>query len=86
MAYTGNTAASLGQTSQNMGLLGTWDDNTLPIASGIQFNDIWGYETNGREFAIMGSRTKVHFIEVTDPNNLVELAAFAHVQIPFGEI
>lgn len=63
------------QQSVNMTLLSKWDDNTLPVVGGVQYNDIWGYAVNGREFAILGSRTKVHFLEVTDPSNIVEVAA-----------
>ena len=65
------------QQSANMMLLGQWDDNTLPIASGVQYNDIWGYAVGGREFAIVGSREKIHFLEITDPDNIVEVAAIA---------
>lgn len=73
MLWIGLTA----QQSANMVLLGQWDDNTLPIASGVQYNDIWGYAVAGREFAIVGSREKIHFLEITDPDNIVEVAAIA---------
>lgn len=67
----------MAQQSVNMSLLGQWDDNSLPISSGVQYNDIWGYAVAGREFAIVGSREKIHFLEITDPNNIVEVAAIA---------
>ncbi len=42
--------------------LGQWDPN------GQVYNDVWGYaDGNGNEFAIIGSRQKVHFIDVTVP-------------------
>ena len=63
------------QFSNNITLLGTWDDDDLIIQSGVQFNDIWGYATGDQEFAIIGSREKVHFIEVTDPTQITEIAA-----------
>ncbi len=65
-----------GQVSQNMTLLGQWTNASLPANGGVRFNDLWGYATGGREFAIVGSRAKVHFFEVTDPTNIVEVAAF----------
>jgi len=67
----------MAQQSANMTLLGQWDDNTLPITNGVQYNDIWGYAVAGREFAIIGSRQKIHFLEITDPNTIVEVAAIA---------
>ncbi|MBX2930248.1 MAG: choice-of-anchor B family protein [Saprospiraceae bacterium] len=67
------------QTSLNMILRGQWFDPTLPISSGLTYNDIWGYSTpdDGREYAIIGSLTKVHFIDITTPAAPVEVAAIA---------
>lgn len=67
------------QTSLNMLLRGQWFDPTLPISSGLTYNDIWGYynPNDGREYAIMGSLTKVHFIDITAPAAPVEVAAIA---------
>jgi choice-of-anchor B domain-containing protein len=68
---------AISQVSQNMTLLANWDDNTLPVHSGLVYNDIWGYAADGREYAILGSAQKVHFIDVTNPASLVHIAAFA---------
>ena len=57
----------LAQQSENMTLLGNWDDPTL-----TGYSDLWGYAANGREYAIMGSRTHIHILDVTDPSNIVE--------------
>ena len=61
------------QQSLNMQLHGNWDDNSLPNRSGIYYNDIWGYEQNGREYAILGTVVGTIFMDVTDPANPVEV-------------
>ena len=49
-----------------MTLFGSWDDNTLPVSSGISYNDCWGYAAaDNREYAIIGSLARVNFVEVT---------------------
>lgn len=64
-------------SSFNMSLLGNWMVDTLPTRSGITYNDVWGYtDCNGREYAIIGSIQRVHFIDVTDPENPSEIASF----------
>ncbi len=63
--------------SQNMTLLGQWTVDSLPVHSGIKFNDVWGYaDCDGREYAILGSAGRIHFIDVTLPENPVEIASF----------
>ena len=59
------------QISDNMSLLGQWDDNTLPLRSGLAYNEIWGYADpdNGKEYAIIGTVQKVFFLDITDPAN-----------------
>ncbi len=52
-----------------------WDDNGL-VAGPLNnvYNDIWGYaDGNGREYAIIGSGEYTLFIDVTDPDNPVEV-------------
>ena len=64
------------QESQNMTLLGNWDDNTLTSNNfaNFQYNDIWGYtDAQGNEYAILGNETWVIFIDVTVPTNPVEV-------------
>jgi choice-of-anchor B domain-containing protein len=61
------------QTSHNMVSLGNWHDPTLPFDR-IRYNDVWGYAANGREYALIGSREFVHILDVTDPNNITEIA------------
>ncbi|WP_026211253.1 choice-of-anchor B family protein [Lewinella cohaerens] len=75
--FLGMFMSMMAQQSVNMSLLGQWDDNSLPNLGGVVYNDIWGYTVSGREFAIVGSIEKVHFYEITDPSNIVEVAAIA---------
>ena len=35
----------------------------------FNYNDIWGYVHNGREFAIVGAFDGTYFVDVTDPRN-----------------
>lgn len=65
------------QQSMNMTLLDTWEDDSRPAPSGVQFNEVWGYvDCEGNEFAIIGSSTHIHFIDLADPSNLVEIDSF----------
>ena len=63
------------QVSENMALWAQWDDNLLPVSSGLTYNDIWGYvDGNGNEYAILGSLQKVHFINVSNPASPIEVS------------
>ena len=66
---------SLGSFSQskNFRLLGNWNDTTIPSnAGGFTYNEVFGFEMNGVEYAVLGSTQGTHIIDVSDPNNLVE--------------
>ncbi len=68
---------TLAQQSLNMSLIAQWDPDTLPTAGTREFNDIWGYvDCEGREYAILGSAAKVHFFDLNDPENPVEVNSF----------
>jgi len=60
--------------SLNTTFLGSYDDNSLLIQSGIQYNDIWGYASGGKEFAIIGTREKILFLDVTNPANITPIS------------
>lgn len=61
-----------GQQSMNMTLLGTWDGNIS------YFSDIWGYtDEQDNEYAIAGSSTRVHFLDITNPGSPVEIFSYA---------
>lgn len=62
--------AGFGQ--KNMNLQANWNE------SAYDYNDVWGYaDFSGKEFAIIGSKKQVHFIEVTNPANPKLIAEFA---------
>ena len=64
-----------GQESLNMNLLNTWNDPSIPPTSAFNnpYNEVWGYEANGHEYAIVGSTMGTHILEITDINNVVEV-------------
>jgi len=51
------------QSSHNIHLCSNWNP-------GYTFNDIWGYETGGNEYAIIGSLSKISIVDVTNPYNV----------------
>jgi len=53
----------------NMTLVKHWDR-----ASGIGYNDIWGWTSpDGREFAYVGETRGIWFVETTDPSNIKQV-------------
>lgn len=56
-------------------LLSQWSDNSLPSSSAHdnRYNEVWGIAQDGREYAIIGTTWGTHFIDVTDPNNIIEV-------------
>jgi len=67
-----------GQVSNNMTLLDQWNPSGLPTAGSVKFNDLWGYVgSDNKEYAIVGSAAYIHIIDVTDPNNVVEVDRIA---------
>ena len=61
------------QNSWNM----TYHDSWQASHQGAYYNDCWGYvDSAGREYAILGSNKATHFLDVTDPNNIVHVQSF----------
>lgn len=60
------------QTSLNMTLAYQWSDASLvsSAAHDNTYNEIWGYENNGREYAIIGTTAGTHIFDITDINNV----------------
>ena len=57
---------------QDMNLLSTWQTGNQ------EFNDIWGYvDSQGREYAIIGSRSHFYFVDVTNPTSPQLVDGFA---------
>ena len=60
-----------------MTLQSNWNGNSIG-KSGNFYNDCWGYvDRIGNEYAIIGSPTKIHFIDITDPSNPILKNEFA---------
>lgn len=58
--------------SQNISLLGTWDDTSIPSSGpsiNNRYNSCWGYAAKGKEYAIVGASNGVHIIDITNPSN-----------------
>lgn len=63
---------AFGQLPYQLGVVGNWDRDGLPIIDNQSFSDIWAWvDSTGREYAIMGSLDSIYFIEITDPSNPV---------------
>ena len=66
------------QDINNITMLDNWADPDLPDAGSLSYNDVWGYaDCNGNEYGIFGSSAYIHFFNVTDPSNIIEIDAFA---------
>jgi len=71
LTFLNFTANSQNKTSDNMSLCTNYD-------GGYTYNDIWGYvDGAGREYAILGSTSRISIIDVTDPYNEVLIDEFA---------
>ena len=71
-------AGAKAQISNNITLLGQYHDPTLPIHQGSRYNDVWGYtDCELREYAILGSASRVHFISLENPSTPQQVASFA---------
>ncbi len=65
---------SFGQAAEGT-LLGTWTAPELPASNAHDniYNEVWGLAVNDHEFAVIGTTLGTHIIDVTDPNNPIEL-------------
>lgn len=69
--------ATQAQTSQNISLLGTFHDPSLPSAGGTRYNDVWGWtDCEQREYAILGSARYVHFFNIENPASPQQVGFF----------
>lgn len=60
--------------SKNMRLLGTWTDTTLATnAGGYTYNEVFGFEMKGVEYAVIASTQGAHIIDITNPSSPVEV-------------
>ena len=60
--------------SQNTSLFGQWSNESLPI-NGLNgsYTEVYGYEKEGREYAIIGSTNGTHIIDINDAENINEI-------------
>lgn len=66
------------QISKKMTLLSQWDADTFPLVFAGQYSDCWGITApNGKEYAVIGSTPYIHFFDITDGTNPVEVGTFA---------
>lgn len=67
------------QDSLNMIRLARWDDDALPVNTGLQsqYSGCWGLTVNGREIAVLGGALHVLFFDVTDPARPKLIGKFA---------
>ena len=63
----------------NTNLLYHWKDTTLvgSTAYNNTYNEIWGLNINGYEFAVIGSTAGSHIFDITNPTNANEVAFIA---------
>lgn len=65
------------QISHQMTLLGNYHVDTLPSSGSTRYNDVWGYtDCGGREYGILGSAAYVHFFDLANPEEPVEIESF----------
>jgi choice-of-anchor B domain-containing protein len=51
--------------------------------AGQEYKDCWGYVADdGREYAIIGTRVRIYFYDITDPENTVLVEQFYHNSVP----
>lgn len=62
------------QSALNTSLLSTWTDVANP---GVGYNDVWGYADATGEYAIIGSRSHVNFVNITNPTQPSTVTTFA---------
>ncbi len=60
--------------------------NPVGQNSGISYSAIWGYSSNGREYAILGGIFNTYFIDITDSTNIHVCAALSGVGSQWREM
>ena len=65
--------SALAQDSLNISKLSDWKDESITSSSLYDntYNEVWGYASNGREYAIIGSSRGTHFFDITNPSSPV---------------
>lgn len=65
--------------SQEANLIYNWNDTSLvgSWAYDNAYNEIWGFEINNHEFAVIGSTAGTHIFDVSNVQNIYEIAFIA---------
>lgn len=59
--------------AKHVDLLDQWyATNMIPDGSTEWYNEVWGFVSNGKEYAIIGSQNGTHILEITNDNQLIE--------------
>lgn len=80
-----------GQESKNIDLLDHWaEDSILTNSLEIRYNDCWGFEHNGNEYAIAGSTEGTHFFLINAESKLIPVGFvegnYAHALVVHRDI
>lgn len=60
-----------GQDSRNIDLLDRWkEDSLVALSYGLRYNECWGFEHEGNEYAVAGSTEGTHFFLITASDKL----------------
>ncbi len=64
------------QAQEYVELLYNWSDSLMipSDAYANPYNEVWGFVVNDREFGVLGSTAGTHFFDVTDVDNITEVA------------
>jgi choice-of-anchor B domain-containing protein len=73
------------QSAKNVTLLDHWTDNTLISAQNIRFNEVWYFQRNDREYAIIGSTAGTHFFEIM-PDDKLRNIGFIQGDFPSAQV
>lgn len=62
------------QISKNVTLLDNWTNESLPRNNdNTIFNEVWGFEYQGREYAVIGSTAGTHIFLINENEKLIEV-------------
>jgi choice-of-anchor B domain-containing protein len=73
------------QSSKNVTLLDHWTDNSLISSQNIRFNEVWYFQRNNREYAIIGSTEGTHFFEIM-PDDKLRNVGFIQGDFPSAQV
>ena len=60
------------QESRNVELLDNWKNDSILLSySNVRYNECWGFETNGKEYAVLGSTEGTHIFEISSEGKLI---------------